>query len=360
MDSEGQGLDMLFTNNESLLNELNKNEFTNYKLQKPLVSICLITYNHARFLKISLDSIFSQKTDFDFEVIIGDDCSQDGTQEIIKPYLEQFPDKVKCFFHPKNLSKTYTQFTPGKLNFVHGLYNCSGKYVVHVEGDDYFTSELKLQTQVDFMESNPTYAACFHNSLMKFEDGSSQIDYLINPPDQKSVITAEDLLAEREMWFMATAAVMFKREVVNHLADWFGRSKSGDIPLYVLLSQIGPIGYIPKEMSVYRRHDAGMSYTDNRHHADFVLNRMFMYKHLNRQTKKKYNHLIKPIQAEFYEFLAESDRYQHSTFNRMKFMIRSMWMGGTGGELKDKLEKMFSPADLLKLKRILNKLKIIG
>lgn len=359
MDSEGRVLDMLFTKNEALFKELNKHELTNYEPKKPLVSICLITYNHSRFLKISLESIFSQKTNFEWEVIIGDDSSEDGTQEVIKPYLEKFPEKVKCFFHPQNLSKSYPKFSTGKLNFIHGLYNCSGKYVVHIEGDDYFTNELKLQIQVDYLEANPSYSACFHNALMKFEDSGSQEDYLINPPDQKNVITAEDLLLERERWFMATAAVMFKREIITHLMEWFGNSKSGDIPLYVLLSQLGPIGYIAQEMSVYRRHEAGMSYTDNRKHAEFVENRIFMYKHLNIQTQKRYNHLIKPIQAEFYELLANSDRYENSTPFRIKFMLKAI-LHGYKADTKSMIEKMLSPSHLFKLKRLLNKLKIIG
>lgn len=359
MDSEGQVLDMLFTKNESLFKDLNKHQVTNYVLGKPLVSICLITFNHSRFLKISLASIFSQKTNFDFEVIIGDDCSQDGTQEVIKPFLELYPDKIKCFFHPRNLSKTYQNFPPGKLNFIHGLWNCSGKYIVHVEGDDYFTDENKLQTQFDFLEANPNYSACFHNALMKFEDGSRQKDYLINPPNQKTEILAEDLLAEREIWFMATAAVMFKKTIVNNLMPWFGKSKSGDIPLYVLLTEIGPIAYIPQEMSVYRRHDAGMSYTDNRKHAVFVENRIFMYEHLNIQTKKKYHYLIKPILAEFYELLANSDKYENSSLQRTKFTLKAMWLGSKS-DAKSRLEQMLSPSDLLKLKRFLNKLKIIG
>jgi hypothetical protein len=260
--------------------------------------------------------------------------------------------------HPVNLSKTYKEFTPGKLNFLHGLYNCSGKYIVHVEGDDYFTNDLKLQKQVEFLEVNPKYSACFHNALMKFEDGSKQKDYLINPPEQKSEIHAEDLLYEREAWFMATAAVMFKSEIKAKLPFWFSKSKSGDIPLYVLLSQIGPIAYLPEVMSVYRRHDNGMSYTDNRQDAPFVENRIYMYDHLNKETKGRYKHLINPILSEFYIFMAESRDHGDSTLKRIGFVTKAILLDWSKG-IKEKLSKAVAPNDILNFRKLLHKLKLI-
>jgi glycosyltransferase involved in cell wall biosynthesis len=345
MVSEKMDLDMLFSKIEPLLKELNGHLVSEkFTVANPKVSICLISYNHGAYLGDSLASIFSQKTNFNFEVVIGDDCSSDNTQEVIREYLKKYPDKMKCFFHPENLSRKYKEFTPGKLNFLHGLYNCSGEFIVHIEGDDYFTDELKLQKQVDFLEANVDCTACFHNALMKFENECS-LDYLINKEDQKTRIYPTDLLVEKETWFMATASVMFRSDLLKELQFWFSKSKSGDIPLYVILSHKGPIGYIGEVMSVYRRDDNGMSYTDDRKHAAFVENRIFMFEHLNRQTEGKYKSQIKPILSEFYEMLAETVENKSSIMSRFKCILKSFMLSWPADNtvVLERFRKIFRP-----------------
>lgn len=345
MDSEEADLGTLFTKIEPLFLELNTHLVSkNYSLDSPVVSVCIISYNHVKYIKQALDSIFAQKTNFQFEVILGDDCSQDNTQENIESYVEEYAGKIKFFFHPQNLTQKYSEFTPGKLNFIHTLFNAKGKYIVFIEGDDYFTDELKLQKQVDFLESNEEHSACFHNALMKFENDES-LNYLINKPDQKTSILPSDLLIEKETWFMATASVMFRRKSLAALQPWFGKSKSGDIPLYVLFSDKGPIGYLPDVMSVYRRHDMGLSFTDDRRHSPFVENRIFMFENLNNQTKGKYQSQINSILAEFYEMLADTIEYKASLFSRIKFISKSLmlsWPKDSSITL-ERFRKMFRP-----------------
>jgi glycosyltransferase involved in cell wall biosynthesis len=347
------GLGTLFTKNEPLLRSLNDHVVSsNYSLENPLVSICIISFNHRDYIRECLDSIFAQKTNFQFEVILGDDCSIDNTQENIKPYIDQYEGKIKFYFHPENLTQKYSEFTPGKLNFIHTLYNAKGKYIVFIEGDDYFTNDNKLQKQVDFLESNKDNSACFHNAIMKFENDNS-LNYLINKPDQKTSILPADLLIEKETWFMATASVMFRRKHLSELKPWFGKSKSGDIPMYVLFSDKGPIGYLPDVMSVYRRHDMGLSFTDDRQHSPFVENRIFMFENLNRQTNGKYQSQINPILAEFYEMLASTVENQTSLFSRIKYISKSFmlsWPKDSSVTL-ERFRKIFRP-EVQQLKNI--------
>jgi hypothetical protein len=93
-----------------------------------------------------------------------------------------------------------------------------------MDGDDYWTSPHKLQKQVDFLDANPDFVACFHNALIHFEDGSHPDEY-VNLPDQKVVTTLDDLVGEDEVWYMATSAVMFRHGIMKTYPQWFHESK---------------------------------------------------------------------------------------------------------------------------------------
>lgn len=125
---------------------------------KPMVSVRCITYNHAKYISEALDSFLSQKTNFPFEVVIHDDCSTDGTTELIKDYAANFPNIIKPMLEKENLWHQKISFAK-KLNAA-----CHGKYIALCEGDDYWCDEQKLQKQFDFMESHPDYTICLANS----------------------------------------------------------------------------------------------------------------------------------------------------------------------------------------------------
>lgn len=123
--------------------------------QTPMVSIFIVTYNHEKYIAQALDSAMMQKTNFDFEIIIGEDCSSDSTKSIIQEYKSKYPEIIRVFYQEKNVGRernTY-EFT---------LPKCRGKYIAYLEGDDYWTDPFKLQKQIDFLEANPDYVVCFH------------------------------------------------------------------------------------------------------------------------------------------------------------------------------------------------------
>lgn len=116
----------------------------------PLVSVCIATYQHADFIKDCIEGALKQETDFDFEIIIGEDASQDGTREICINYAEKYTDKIRLFLRNRETSQLYDT----KGNFVcrfNGKWNresARGKYIALCEGDDYWTDPLKLQKKV--------------------------------------------------------------------------------------------------------------------------------------------------------------------------------------------------------------------
>ncbi len=287
----------------------------------PELSICVTVYNHEKFITECLNSIVYQITDFNFEIVIGEDCSTDNTRNIVIEYAKKYPELIVPILYEQNQG---TKQCPGKGNFINTFYKCKGKYIVHIEGDDYLTDPNKLQIQYNYLIENPEASACFHNALVVYDDNLLPF-YEINKPDQKPKIFPEDLLYDKEVWFMATASVMFRRNLIaEKFPDWFLKCKSGDIPLYCMLSSQGYVGYIPKIMSVYRKHPTGLSMTDIHHDLNFIKNRIFMYKSIDKYTNKKYSVYIKFILSKYYLDVANSMQYGNNAIYRLYFTIKSL------------------------------------
>src|ERR1017187_10329098 len=92
------------------------------------VSICVTTYNHEKFIKKALDSILNQQVNFNYQIVVSDDCSTDRTREIIEKYQKQFPEKFKVIFNEKNLGVVD--------NFIHTISQCEAEYIAILDGDD--------------------------------------------------------------------------------------------------------------------------------------------------------------------------------------------------------------------------------
>lgn len=292
------------------------------------VSVTILTYNQKEFIGKAIESALSQKTNFDVEILVGDDCSTDGAQETILAYQEKYPDKVKAVLHSKNLGQN------GLFNTIETLKLAKGTYIAPMDGDDYWTDDQKLQRQVDFMEAHPDFSACFHNALITYEDGTPSHE--LNAPDQKEVITAADLVGEDEIWFMATSAVMFKNGIM-HYPDWFLKSSSGDIPRYVILAKHGPIGYVPGVMSVYRKNRGGASFKDHYRDARFLYNRIAMYEGIDKELDYRHHDLLRLNIARYYRMLLDAKQYQKSYFRRARLALKYLQLGQPPREISKEI-----------------------
>jgi glycosyltransferase involved in cell wall biosynthesis len=298
--------------------QFDKHVYHKAEVPNPKVSICLITYNHAPFIEQCLQSIIDQETSFEFEIILGDDCSKDGNQEKIIAFIAKYPKRITAYLHPYNLGP---KDVLSKNNLMHAFYQCKGDYIIHIEGDDYFTDKHKLQKQVDFLEQNSSYSACFHNALIVYEDGSQRATQTVNPDNQKDTIYTDDLIDEKERWFMATASVMMRRKFVHPLPHWFYDSISGDFILYAILTHHGPIGYLKDIMTVYRKNSNGMSYHYHFTNFKFIRNRILMYKGMKSYNLPKYNKQYDSILADYYFMLSASRKYQTKTLARLYYTL---------------------------------------
>ncbi len=218
----------------------------------PVVSVSIITYNHEKFIAQALDSVLMQEVDFEYEIIVGDDCSSDKTPEILKEYQQKHPDKIHLILHQKRYDNI-----PGRINNTTNLYNCSGKYVAMLDGDDYWFHKNKLQTQVDFLEKNPDFHITFHDALVVHEDNA-------RPPYRRSRVNFPFLLEKQEYdhfdvaegWFMPTSSLVFRNFFDEELPEWFWDIYSADYALLLMNTQRGKARYFNDIVSV-RRMSAG-------------------------------------------------------------------------------------------------------
>ena len=168
---------------------------------EPKVSIVCITYNHEQFIRQALESFVMQEADFDFEVIVSDDCSIDKTGEIIKEFEQAYPKIIKSVCQKKNLGAI--------SNFIDVLSRVKSNYVALCEGDDYFTDPCKLQKQVDFLEANPDFSVCLHSVKAICEDKSKEDEILplLEQRFKKNTLGLDDLLVHN---FIYTNSVMYR------------------------------------------------------------------------------------------------------------------------------------------------------
>ncbi|MCD8540444.1 MAG: glycosyltransferase [Leadbetterella sp.] len=281
----------------------------------PLVSVHLLTYNHVKFIRQSIESVIAQKTTFPFEIIIGDDCSTDGTSAIVDEYGARYPELVKVVRGEKNGGP--------QPNSIRILENCRGKYMAALEGDDYWIDPYKLQKQADFMEAHPDFSICFTNTRVEFFDGGGE-PYLLNRDLEKDVFELKDLIGEKEVWFMGTATLFYTLRSVFPVQPWFHKTKSGDIPMIMLAARHGKIKFLPDVTAAYRRHAAGASNTDYKDDAVFLENRIMMYTNLNRDTGYRFNSLFRRNLGGWYYLLLHSKQLKDKYFARLKVAFKYM------------------------------------
>lgn len=232
------------------------------KNEYPILSVCVRSYNQCEFLKIAIDSILSQKTTFDFNIIVSDDCSTDGTRELLQDYSAQYPGKFCLVFGEKNIG--------GPNNFRRVIETAQSKYVAFMDGDDYWVDNYKLQKQYDFMTTHPEYVGCFHNAYVRVNDCEDLC--LFNSEFLNSCITFETIV--RKHWFMPTSSEFVVRESI-FFPEWYDTVPNDDYVINLGIAMRGNFYYMPDVMSVYRKHEKNLSAMYVDYHMTYrVLNKI--------------------------------------------------------------------------------------
>ena len=207
-----------------------------------LVSVCIVTYNQEKFLEQTLQSILNQNTDFQYEVIVGDDCSTDSTRKIIEGFLIKYPNIVVPIFHKVNI---------GPIENIKSVYKkAKGKYIYHLDGDD-LALPGKLQRQFDVMESNPDSVICTHDMRYIDAKGNKVREWT----HQKGKFNLDYLYLN--LPFFAHSSKMFRNDFIFDYFDSL-HPKALDIEIHIEQARKGFIYHLDEELGAYRV-DVGIS-----------------------------------------------------------------------------------------------------
>jgi glycosyltransferase involved in cell wall biosynthesis len=220
------------------------------------VSVLMITYNHEPYIAQAIESVLMQQTSFEYELVIGEDCSTDRTREIVVAYAKKCPDRIRPLLHEQNLGLM------GKNNVVATYHACRGKYIALLEGDDYWTDPLKLQKQVDFLDNHPVCSICAHNT--KIIGSNKDIPRRTFLPEnlETDITRGQEVIFELptllQRIFFHTSSCIFKNGLITDFPEFLFLLPGLDYGFFVLLACFGKIGYVNDVMSVYRNDSNGL------------------------------------------------------------------------------------------------------
>ena len=264
--------------------------------QEITVSICCITYNQEKYISQALESFLMQKTDFNFEIIIGDDCSSDDTNQILLAYQTIYPNKINVISQKKNIG--------GINNQMSTLNKAKGKYIAMCDGDDFWIDPLKLQKQVDFMNQQQDCVICCHYTRVINEKGEIISEH--ESPVQL-VFSYEDVLLGRKDETRICSLMVRNNDFIRDLGiqDWFYKTAGADtfLKLYALSKTQGKIYVLPEVMAIYRIHLGGIwSMIDAKIRKQKMINDFNIMINNFKYSNQHKNELLKKYLFEFFLF----------------------------------------------------------
>lgn len=180
-------------------------------MEEIAVSIICLTYNQEKYIRDTMDGFLIQKTNFNYEILVHDDASTDGTVEILKEYHQKYPDIIRLILEVENQYSKGVDLTKDIC-----LPYVRGKYIAFCEGDDYWTYIGKLQAQYDIMEAEPGISMCYHNAVIHNE---GKDNLFLNVSRHKSgYIKDRDIICPTKGWY-PTASSFYRADYLKDYPD---------------------------------------------------------------------------------------------------------------------------------------------
>ena len=269
----------------------------NYKKEQPKISIIVLTYNHEKYIQKALDSILMQKTNYQFEILIGDDASTDGTSDIVRSYAEKYPNVIRAYIREKNLGATENLYQLLKV--------AKGDYIASCEGDDFWSNSDKLQMQIEYLENKLDVVGCTH--ICGFVDeNDNPINMNLKWISEKSVFTLDDF---KGYILPGHPATLTYRNIFKDTSHDFSIIKTAssmvaDRTIVLILLLYGDIHQLKDVMSCYRiyvnRDARNLTNVMFKNNPDSNLMQYRLTKKLENYTYKEFN-----IKVFFWRFKIE-------------------------------------------------------
>ncbi len=281
---------------------------------QPLVSVKIYAYNHQSFISQCLEGVLMQRTNFPFEIVLGEHSSSDRTQSIVLEYQEKYPDRINVIINGRDKSLMQHILSVQQA--------CRGKYQATCDGDDYWNNPLKLQRQVDFLEAHPEVPLCFHNAFVVRED-NYYVRYFYSSE-------LKPLLAFEEAYNLTlpTSSIMGQSAILNSAPEWRARIIHSDRLVRMWCAHHGPLGYLPEVMSVYRKHAGSLTGQLKHYHKEWYQNTIYLCEEFNKATNGQHAAQMKNYLqwAKTYRQRARWGRWYFFLFpHRSMERLRSKW-----------------------------------
>ena len=217
----------------------------------PLVSVIVTTYNHEPYLAVALDAILAQRCDFGVEIILGEDCSSDGTLRVCKKFAELYPEQIALI--------TSTENVGWRANYRRCVETARGKYIAFCDGDDYWCDDNRLAEQVAIMENNSAIGLCYTLAERRDEKGVLVGHF----PTRKGHTTLDAMLND---WCVENCTTLARRELVlnyyatekpEHRPEWL----TEDLPMWLFVAAHSKVAYIERATAVHRVFDNSVSHS---------------------------------------------------------------------------------------------------
>lgn len=295
------------------------------------VTVCCVCFNHETFINDAINSFFQQKTSFPFKVIIYDDNSTDNSRKLIDKWKNNYPQLIEVIYADEN------QYSKGNrpLDFI--LDNVSTEFIAFCEGDDYWFSSNKLQTQFDTLENTPQSDVCFTAAYTLFDDIISKNNYGYHGKEKK--IISKEKVIKVSAGLMPMASIFLRSQCLleyKKIYPLFFRKYLRHSAIQILASERGGAVYIPEYTTVYRSmHENSWSFS-NAYNFDAKFNSYIEFlnrnKYLNKITKYKYDTLFQKVsRRKLFEFIS-STSFPFTI--RIKFLNRLINLSDINATLK--------------------------
>lgn len=259
-------------------------------MSDPLVSVVILTYNHEKYIRQSIEGCLMQETSFPYEIIIHDDASTDKSAQIIQEFAEKYPKVIVPILQTKN---QYSKDKDFPLTLL--IPRARGKYIAWCEGDDYWIDPLKLEKQIAVMETDPTISMCFTASRHNFLDNSKN-PKVVRPYKSNCIVSTEDMIMKSGD-VADTATLVLSKKIFNQLPGWYSLSPVGDAALYLLALINGKAYYLDQVTATYNRGVPNSWTVRNRNNLEnqkkYLINLIAMKENFDKSTDYQFHRYIK-------------------------------------------------------------------